>query len=233
MIEGECEERQLLVDQMGTSVINMELSENNSGSSSPVNNGGIGSVSFNTLNNNNENNNEAKFLELLKRSKSEDLSSVADSGCIYQSGTDSQGRPIIVFIGKWFRQSKFDLEKAVMFLLKVVEPISDSDYVVVYFHSKTTRDNIPSYGWIKDVYNTLSYRYKKNLKAFYIVHPTMWTKLTCWWFSTFMAPAIKNKIQNIHCLTELTPVLDTKELDLPMFITEHDMSLNGLRFYQP
>ncbi|QQP35350.1 Uncharacterized protein FKW44_023546 [Caligus rogercresseyi] len=99
--------------------------------------------------------------------------------------------------------------------------------------SKTSRDNIPSYGWIKDVYNTLSYRYKKNLKAFYIVHPTLWTKLTCWWFSTFMAPAIKNKILNIHALSELSEQVNTKELDLPMFITEHDMSLNGLRFYEP
>ncbi|CAB4056880.1 Protein GDAP2 homolog [Lepeophtheirus salmonis] len=113
--------------------------------------------------------------------------------------------------------------------VEVVDPVSTGDYVVVYFHSKTSRDNIPSYGWIKDVYRTLSYRYKKNLKAFYIVHPTLWTKLTCWWFSTFMAPAIKNKIINIHALSELEPHLNTKELNLPMFITEHDMSLNGLR----
>nr|ACO15636.1 Rho GTPase-activating protein 1 [Caligus clemensi] len=174
-----------------------------------------------------------RFRELLKRSQSADLEDIDYSGYIYRSGTDKDGRPIIVFIGKWFRANEVDLERALLFLLKVVDPISSSGYVVVYFHSKTSRDNIPSYGWIKEIYNTLSYRYKKNLKAFYIVRPTLWTKLTCWWFSTFMAPAIKNKILNIHALSELTPHLNTKELNLPMFITEHDMSLNGLRFYEP
>ena len=36
---------------------------------------------------------------------------------------------------------------------------------MVYFHTKTQRDNIPSYWWIKQIYNTLPYKYKKNLKV--------------------------------------------------------------------
>jgi hypothetical protein len=36
--------------------------------------------------------------------------------------------------------------------------------------------------WLKHVYNTLGYEFKKNLKAFYVVHPTMWTRVTCWWY---------------------------------------------------
>lgn len=93
------------------------------------------------------------------------------------------------------------------------------------------------------------------MKAFYIVHPTLWTKMTCWWFSTFMAPvsdsqeqgafgrlinnellcfqAIKNKIHNLRALDDLSVVVDQKSLDLPMFITEQDMIFNGLRYYQP
>ena len=35
-------------------------------------------------------------------------------------------------------------------------------------------------------------------KAFYTVHPSLWTRVTTWWFSTFLAPAIKHKIHNIH-----------------------------------
>ena len=37
--------------------------------------------------------------------------------------------------------------------------------------------------------------------AFYTVHPSLWTRVTTWWFSTFLAPAIKHKIHNIHEVT--------------------------------
>ena len=174
-----------------------------------------------------------KYKELVKRSLTEDLSSIEDTNCFYHAGYDKQGRAVIVFIGKWFRQSQLNLDKALLFLLRVLEPISCHDYVVLYFHTRTSRDNIPSYWWIKEVYNTLTYKYKKNLKAFYVIHPTLWTKMTCWWFSTFMAPAIKNKIHNVHALEELKPVVNEKDLGIPMFITEQDMVFNGLRYYQP
>ena len=50
------------------------------------------------------------------------------------------------------------------------------------------------------------------LQSFMVVHPTMWTKMTCWWFSTFMAPAIKNKIHNINtriCMHQMVVVRRT------------------------
>jgi hypothetical protein len=92
---------------------------------------------------------------------------VEDSNCLFRAaGYDKQGRAVIVFIGKWFRQSQMDLDKALLYLLKVVEPVADGgDYVVVYFHTKTSRENIPSYWWIKQIYNMLPYKFKKNLKV--------------------------------------------------------------------
>ncbi len=103
----------------------------------------------------------------MRRSREEDLSSVEDTNCLYRAaGYDKQGRAVIVFIGKWFRQSQLDLDKALLYLLKVVDPVADAgEYVVIYFHTRTSRENIPSYWWIKHVYNTLPYKYKKNLKA--------------------------------------------------------------------
>ena len=40
-----------------------------------------------------------------------------------------------------------------------------------------------------------------STSAFYTVHPSLWTRVTTWWFSTFLAPAIKHKIHNIHEVT--------------------------------
>lgn len=176
---------------------------------------------------------ELRFSELLRRSREEDLSSVEATNCMYRAGYDKHGRAVIVFIGKWFKQSQFDLDKALLYLIKTVDPVASHDYVVMYFHTRTSNDNIPSYWWIKEVYSSLPYRYKKHLKAFFVIHPTMWTKMTTWWFSSFMAPAIKNKIHNVSAITQLNSVVDEQSLSLPMFITEQDMVFNGIRYYKP
>nr|CAD7440371.1 unnamed protein product [Timema bartmani] len=75
--------------------------------------------------------------------------------------------------------------------------------------------------------------YKKNLKAFYIIHPTFWTKMVTWWFTTFMAPAIKQKVHNLTGVEFLYSAMSPDQLEIPAFITEYDMSINGLRYFQP
>jgi len=202
-----------------------------------------------------------RFDKLVRRAEDIDTATfvATTNNCMYVAGSDNQGRPVLVFIGKWFRSSEFDTEKAVMYLIKLLHHVvtSGQDYVVIYFHARTARENVPSYNWIKQVYTTLGYEYKKRLKAFYIVHPTVWTKMTCWYLSTFMAPAIKKKIHNVNALKELSSIglggaampaddgdddvigprggggISSASMSIPMFIAEHDMSLNGLRYYRP
>jgi hypothetical protein len=176
-----------------------------------------------------------RFEELQAQAEDADLSEVEATNCIYVAGLDQHSRPVVVVIGKWFRYADLDLDKAILYLVRTLKPIVEAgDYTVVYFHTKTSRDTIPHYWWIKQVYNTLSYEYKKRLKAFYVVHPTLWTKMTCWWFTTFMAPAIKRKMHNVDALSYLFSTLsvDQDTLELPVFIEEYDMSVNGTRYYK-
>ena len=58
--------------------------------------------------------------------------------------------------------------------------------------------------------------------------------MTCWWFTTFMAPAIKQKMHNVNALSYLFSTLsvDQDTLELPVFIEEYDMSINGTRYYK-
>jgi len=199
------EERQLLVDTMGSNIINIE----------------------------DVNLDEQVWSSLRDKAMEEDLTEFEKTGSLYQAGVDKQGRPVIVFIGKWFKPGTVEMEKALLYLIRVLEPISDSDYTVVFFCTRTGAENYISYWNIKDIYMKLPYHYKKNLKSFYIVHPSMWTRLTSWWFTTFMAPAIKQKIHNVYAVTELDAHIKSTQFDIPMFIQEYDMSLHGLRFYQP
>ncbi|KAG0726895.1 Protein GDAP2 [Chionoecetes opilio] len=122
---------------------------------------------------------------------------------------------------------------ALLYLISLLDPLVKGDYVIIYFHTITTTENHPSLSWIRHVYDMLEYKYKKNLKAFYIVHPTLWTKIMTWWFTTFMAPQIKHKVHSVPGVEYLYDVIDPDQLEIPAYITEHDMTINGLRYYRP
>ncbi|KAK5649516.1 hypothetical protein RI129_000545 [Pyrocoelia pectoralis] len=176
---------------------------------------------------------QERYERLLRRAKAEDLSEVSGIGCLYQSGVDRLGRPVVVFVGKWFPFNKLNLDKALLYLILLLDPIVKGDYVITYFHTLTSNSNYPSFSWLKEVYNILPYKYKKNLKAFYIIHPTFWTKMMTWWFTTFMAPAIKQKVHSLPGVEYLYAVMSPEQLEIPAYITEYDMSTNGLRYFQP
>ncbi|XP_061391301.1 protein GDAP2 homolog isoform X1 [Musca vetustissima] len=176
---------------------------------------------------------QERYERLLHRAQNEDLSEVSGIGCLYQSGVDRLGRPVIVFCGKWFPAHNIDLEKALLYLIKLLDPIVKGDYVIAYFHTLTTTNNYPSLHWLRDVYSVLPYKYKKNLKAFYIVHPTFWTKMMTWWFTTFMAPAIKAKVHSLPGVEHLYSAITKDQLEIPAYITEYDMATNGIHYFTP
>lgn len=68
--------------------------------------------------------------------------------------------------------------QALLYLIYLLDPLVKGDYVIAYFHTLTSANNYPTLAWLKEVYSILPYKYKKNLKAFYIVHPTFWTKVS-------------------------------------------------------
>ncbi|XP_059615671.1 protein GDAP2 homolog isoform X1 [Phlebotomus argentipes] len=176
---------------------------------------------------------QERYEKLLRRARTEDLSEVSGIGCLYQSGVDRLGRPVVVFCGKWFPAQNVDLEKAMLYLIYLLDPIVKGDYVIAYFHTLTSSNNYPSLHWLRDVYSILPYKYKKNLKAFYIVHPTFWTKMMTWWFTTFMAPAIKAKVHSLPGVEHLYAAITRDQLEIPAYITEYDMTINGLHYFQP
>lgn len=173
-----------------------------------------------------------RYERLLRRAKTEDLREISGIGCLYQCGHDRLGRPIIVFVGKWFKYNEINLDKAMLYLIKLLEPIARGDYVILYFHTLTATENHPALHWIRQVYDVLDYKFKKHLKAFYIVHPTLWTKIMTWWFTTFMAPQIKHKVHAVNGIEYLYDNIDPDQLEVPAYISEYDITVNGLRYYK-
>jgi predicted tellurium resistance membrane protein TerC len=70
------------------------------------------------------------------------------------------------------------LVQALLYLISLLDPLVKGDYIILYFHTLTEGHNHPSMTWMREVYNVLEYKHKKNLKGFYIIHPTFWTKVS-------------------------------------------------------
>ncbi|KAK8730517.1 hypothetical protein OTU49_008050 [Cherax quadricarinatus] len=99
-----------------------------------------------------------RYERLLRRAKNEDLSEVSGIGCLYQCGVDKFGRPVIIFIGKWFKFNEINLDKALLYLIYLLDPLVKGDYVVLYFHTITGTENHPSLSWIRQIYEALEYK---------------------------------------------------------------------------
>lgn len=174
-----------------------------------------------------------RYERLLKRAKMEDLAEIASLRCMYQTGQDRLGRPVIVLVGKNFPANTIDLEKALLYLIRLLDSVVEKEYVVVYFHTLTTNDNLPPMNFLKTVYFALDHKYMKNLKSFYIVHPTWWSKLATWFFTTFTASDIKQKVHTLKGVQFLYARINPDQLDIPPFVLDHDIQVNGPRYYVP
>ncbi|KAL3882091.1 hypothetical protein ACJMK2_028462 [Sinanodonta woodiana] len=174
-----------------------------------------------------------RYERLLKRARLEDLTEIAMLRCLYRTGVDRFGRPVVAFVGKNFPANSVDLEKALLYLIRILDPVVEKDYVVVYFHTLTTGENQPPMNFLKTVYSVLDHKYRKNLKTFYIIHPTWWSKLATWFFTTFTASDIKSKVQNLTGVQYLYAKINPDQLDIPPFVLDYDIQVNGPRYYVP
>ncbi|XP_060077351.1 protein GDAP2 homolog [Ylistrum balloti] len=177
--------------------------------------------------------NKRRYDRLMKRARTEDLTDIAALKCLYRSGVDKFGRPVVIFVGKHFPAATVNLEKALLYMLRVMEPVVESDYVVVYLHTQTMGSNYPTMNYLREVYSLLDNKYRKNLKTFYVIHPTWWSKLATWFFTTFTASDIKNKVFSLRGVQYLYRSIAPDQIDVPSFVTNYDIQINGPRYYEP
>lgn len=63
------------------------------------------------------------------------------------------------------------------YLMYTLDKFVEQDYSLVYFHYGLTSKNKPTLSWLWQAYRAFDRKYKKNLKALYLVHPTGFIKV--------------------------------------------------------
>uniref|UniRef100_A0A8D3D8H9 Ganglioside induced differentiation associated protein 2 n=1 Tax=Scophthalmus maximus TaxID=52904 RepID=A0A8D3D8H9_SCOMX len=158
----------------------------------------------------------------LCRARAEDLSDIAALKALYQTGLDMCGRTVMVVVGRNIPVTLIDLEKALLYFIHVMDHIAVKEYVVVYFHTLTGEHNHLHADFLKTLYDIVDAKFKKNLKAFYYVHPTFRSKVSTWFFTTFSVSGIKDKVCYLDNLHQLFTCIKPEQIDIPPFVLEYD-----------
>ncbi|PAV81076.1 hypothetical protein WR25_24854 [Diploscapter pachys] len=137
-------------------------------------------------------------------------------------------RPIIVIYAYRLPSSKgFDHAQLLKFLQYHLDKVVDMDYTIVYFHYGLRSHNKPPVKWLFQAYKILDRRYKKNLKALYVVHPTRFIRILWGFFKPFISAKFEDKFHYVMKIDDLEQALSVARLSLPDVIRQHDITLNA------
>ncbi|XP_066928959.1 rho GTPase-activating protein 1-like [Clytia hemisphaerica] len=139
------------------------------------------------------------------------------------AGDDLTGRPVIAFSAcRLPVRNLIDHQKLFNFLKLMLDQYVENDYTIVYFHYGLNSQNKPSLKWLLNIYRELERKYRKNLKALYIVHPSNFIKIIFNMFYPLISTKFGRKINNIKKLDELAPHIRLDQLDIPKEVRDHD-----------
>lgn len=170
---------------------------------------------------------QRNYSRWLCRARAEDLSDIAALKALYQTGVDLCGRTVMVVVGRNIPVTLIDVEKALLYFIHVMDHITVKEYVMVYFHTLTGEHNHLDADFLKNLYDIVDAKFKKNLKAFYFVHPTFRSKVSTWFFTTFSVSGLKEKLRYLESLQQLFTVIRPEQIDIPPFVLEYDARVNG------
>ncbi|XP_040037552.1 rho GTPase-activating protein 1 [Gasterosteus aculeatus] len=153
---------------------------------------------------------------------------IARHQIIEVAGDDNFGRKVIVFNAcRMPPHHQLDHHKLLMYLKGTLDQYVESDYTLIYFHHGLTAENKPSLSWLRDAYREFDRKYKKNIKALYIVHPTMFIKTLLILFKPIISFKFGRKINYVNYLSELEDVVKCEQLIIPARVKAYDNKLRA------
>ncbi|XP_069752129.1 rho GTPase-activating protein 1 isoform X3 [Narcine bancroftii] len=144
------------------------------------------------------------------------------------AGDDNYGRKVIVFSACRMPPShQLDHTKLLQYLKHTLDKYVESDYSVVYFHYGLTSQNKPSFTWLIEAYKEFDRKYKKNIKALYIVHPTRFIKALLIVFKPIISMKFGRKILYMNHLGELEQFLKCERMVIPACVKKFDDTIRA------
>ncbi|XP_036153868.1 rho GTPase-activating protein 8 isoform X1 [Myotis myotis] len=159
---------------------------------------------------------------------------VARHGILQVGGEDHLGRRIVTFSCCRMPPShELNHRHLLEYLRHTLDQHVQSDYTVVYFHFGLSSQNKPSLRWLQGAYREFDRKYKKNLKALYVVHPTSFIKVLWTVFKPLISHKFGKKVTYFNYLSELREHLRCDQLAIPPEVVRYDEKLRNLHRGRP
>uniref|UniRef100_UPI0037E7B22D BCL2/adenovirus E1B 19 kDa protein-interacting protein 2-like isoform X2 n=1 Tax=Semicossyphus pulcher TaxID=241346 RepID=UPI0037E7B22D len=139
---------------------------------------------------------------------------------------------IIVFSSCYLPQNSLENYQYVMdnlfrYVVGTLDLMVAENYVIVYLCAGGQKDKLPGIGWLKECYTTIDRRLRKNLKGFYVVHPTWYIKALATIIKPFISSKFSRKLQFVDTLQDLSLFIPTEHVQIPDCVTQYDRNLSG------
>lgn len=110
--------------------------------------------------------------------KNDDFSDIAKHNCVEVAGDDLFGRRIItIYACRLPSETKIHHIRLLKYIMYTLDQYVENDYCVVYFHYGLNSQNKPKLNFLYQAYKAFDRKYKKNLKALFLVHPTNFIRI--------------------------------------------------------
>ncbi|XP_006633705.2 rho GTPase-activating protein 8 [Lepisosteus oculatus] len=153
---------------------------------------------------------------------------VARHGILQVTGDDNYGRKLIIFSSCCMPPShQLNHQRLLEYLKYTLDQYVESDYTIVYFHYGLRSRNKPSLAWLRQAYKEFDRKYKKNLKALYVVHPTNFIRILWNIFKPLISHKFGKKVTYVNYLGELREHLNYDQLIIPPEVMRHDEKLRA------
>jgi len=119
-------------------------------------------------------------------------------------------------------RAELDHQRLLGYLRHTLDQYVENDYTLVYFHHGLDSRNKPSFAWLRQAYGEFDRKYKKNLKALYVVHPTTFIKVLWNIFRPFISAKFGRKLMYLNYLHELAQYLQLDQIIVPQQVRHFD-----------
>ncbi|KAI8369211.1 Rho GTPase activation protein [Choanephora cucurbitarum] len=157
-------------------------------------------------------------------SNSPEYKGIAGLNIIYEAGLDRESRPILILCADNLPNPDiYDYDLILSFILARLDEFVENDYVLVFFSSPARYR--PGWLWLLRAYRSLDRKYKKNLKALYVLHLTRMYRLIFDLANKIVSPKFARKLHYLSSLEELKQYVELAAQFIPQRVVDYDQQL--------
>ncbi|KAJ1989833.1 hypothetical protein GGI25_002647 [Coemansia spiralis] len=143
-----------------------------------------------------------------------ELATYVNEKLVFEAGVDYDSRPMLVFAAcRMLNPDVVDYDRLLNLILFRLDDFVESDYTVVLLAANPRYK--PNIKWLYTAYRRLGRKYKKNLKALYIVHPSKWVQILMTAMNAVLSPKFAKKVQWIDTLSDLARRVPIDQINIP------------------